>query len=50
MATNRDAEQIADAFRSFRGAGFTKLEFMLHPQSAATLEAMTPVLELLDAD
>lgn len=45
-----DAEQIADAFRSFRGAGFTQLEFMLHPQTAAALEAMAPVLELLDAD
>ena len=41
-------EEIADAFRSFRTAGFTQLEFMLHPQTAATLEAMAPVLELLD--
>ncbi len=44
------AEQIADAFRSFRTAGFTQLEFMLHPQTAAALEALAPVLELLDAD
>jgi len=44
------AEAIADAFRSFRQAGFTQLEFMLHPQTAATLEAMAPVLELLDRD
>ena len=43
-------EQIADSMRSFRGAGFSQLEFMLHPQSAAALEAMAPVLELLDAD
>ncbi len=43
-------EQIADAFRSFRTAGFTQLEFMLHPQTAAALEALAPVLELLDAD
>jgi alkanesulfonate monooxygenase SsuD/methylene tetrahydromethanopterin reductase-like flavin-dependent oxidoreductase (luciferase family) len=42
--------EIADAFRSFRAAGFTQLEFMLHPQSAAALEAMAPVLELLDND
>jgi len=44
------ADQIADAFRSFRAAGFTQLEFMLHPQTAGALEAMTPVLERLDAD
>jgi len=44
------ADQIADAFRSFRTAGFTQLEFMLHPQTAAALEAMAPVLALLDAD
>ena len=44
------AEQIADAFRSFRAAGFTQLEFMLHPQTSAALEAMAPVLDLLDAD
>ena len=44
------AEEIADAFRSFRAAGFTQLEFLLHPQTAAALEAMAPVLELLDAD
>ena len=44
------AEQIADAFRSFQAAGFTQLEFMLHPQTAGALEAMAPVLELLDAD
>ncbi|MBI2762899.1 MAG: LLM class flavin-dependent oxidoreductase [Chloroflexi bacterium] len=44
------AEEIADAFRSFRAAGFTQLEFMLHPQAAAALESMAPVLELLDAD
>lgn len=44
------AEEIAEAFRSFRQAGFTQLEFLLHPQNAATLEAMAPVLELLDDD
>jgi alkanesulfonate monooxygenase SsuD/methylene tetrahydromethanopterin reductase-like flavin-dependent oxidoreductase (luciferase family) len=44
------ASEIADAFRSFRAAGFTQLEFMLEPQSHAALEAMVPVLELLDAD
>lgn len=44
------AEQIADAFRSFRSAGFSRLEVTLHPQSAATLEAMAPVLDLLHGD
>ena len=44
------AERIADTFRGFRAAGFTQLEFMLEPQSMATLDAMAPVLELLDAD
>jgi alkanesulfonate monooxygenase SsuD/methylene tetrahydromethanopterin reductase-like flavin-dependent oxidoreductase (luciferase family) len=44
------AEQIADALRSFRAAGFTQVELMLHPQTAAALEALAPVLELLDAD
>ena len=43
-------EQIADAFRSFREIGFTRLEFMLHPQTAESLEAMGRVLELLDGD
>jgi len=43
-------EQIADAFRSFRDIGFTQLEFMLHPQSAESLEAMGRVLEALDKD
>jgi alkanesulfonate monooxygenase SsuD/methylene tetrahydromethanopterin reductase-like flavin-dependent oxidoreductase (luciferase family) len=42
------AQEIADSFRSFRAAGFTQLEFMLHPQTAAALEAMAPVLGLLD--
>ena len=43
-------EEIADAFRSFRDIGFTQLEFMLHPQSAESLEAMGRVLEALDKD
>ena len=44
------AEEIADAFRTLRAAGYTQVEFMLHPQTIASLEAMAPVLELLDAD
>jgi hypothetical protein len=41
---------IADAFRTYRGAGFTQLEIMLNPGTMAALEALAPVLELLDAD
>ena len=44
------AEAIADAFRSFREAGFSQLEIMLNPGTMAALEALAPVLELLDAD
>ena len=44
------AEEIADAFRTFSAAGFTRLELMISPQTIAALDAMAPVLELLDAD
>jgi alkanesulfonate monooxygenase SsuD/methylene tetrahydromethanopterin reductase-like flavin-dependent oxidoreductase (luciferase family) len=44
------AEKIADGFRAFRDAGFTQLEMMVWPPTLAALEAMAPVLELLDAD
>ncbi len=44
------AEEIADAFRTFRDAGFTQLEFLVEPQTMDALEAMAPVLELLDRD
>jgi hypothetical protein len=49
-AITGSAWEIADAFRTFRAAGFTQIEFMLEPQSLASLEAMAPVLQLLDAD
>jgi hypothetical protein len=49
-AITGSTREIADAFRTFRAAGFTQLEFMLEPQTLASLEAMAPVLELLDAD
>lgn len=49
-AITGSAEEIADAFRSFRDAGFTQLEFLFEPQTTASLEAMAPVLELLRAD
>ena len=44
------AEEIADGFRAFRAGGFTQLELLLWPRTMAALEAMVPVLELLDAD
>jgi alkanesulfonate monooxygenase SsuD/methylene tetrahydromethanopterin reductase-like flavin-dependent oxidoreductase (luciferase family) len=44
------AEEIANAFRSFREVGFTQLEMMFHPGTVAAIEALAPVLELLDAD
>ena len=44
------AEEIAGGFRAFRAGGFTDLEVMLWPPTLAALEAMAPVIELLDAD
>jgi alkanesulfonate monooxygenase SsuD/methylene tetrahydromethanopterin reductase-like flavin-dependent oxidoreductase (luciferase family) len=44
------AEEIADGFRAFRAGGFTHLEVMLWPPTLAALDAMAPVVELLDAD
>ena len=44
------AEAMADAIRAFRDGGYTQLEIMLTPGSVEALEALAPVLELLDAD
>jgi hypothetical protein len=43
------AEEIADAIRSFRDAGFTQLEMMLHPGTVEAVDATAPVLARLDA-
>ncbi len=43
------SEEIAHAFRGFGAAGYTQLELILWPPTLAALEAMAPVLELLDA-
>ena len=43
-------EEIADAFRSFRDGGFTRLEIMLHPGTMEALDALAPVLEHIRAD
>jgi alkanesulfonate monooxygenase SsuD/methylene tetrahydromethanopterin reductase-like flavin-dependent oxidoreductase (luciferase family) len=44
------AEEIADGLRAFREGGFTHVEILLWPRTLAALEAMAPVVELLDAD
>jgi alkanesulfonate monooxygenase SsuD/methylene tetrahydromethanopterin reductase-like flavin-dependent oxidoreductase (luciferase family) len=42
-------EEIADAFRAFGAAGFTNLELVIWPPTIAAVDALAPVLELLDA-
>jgi alkanesulfonate monooxygenase SsuD/methylene tetrahydromethanopterin reductase-like flavin-dependent oxidoreductase (luciferase family) len=44
------AEEIAEALRAFHAGGFTQVEILLWPRTLPALEAMAPVLELLDAD
>lgn len=43
-------EAIADEFRAFGARGFTQLELLLWPPTLASLDAMAPVLALLDND
>lgn len=43
------AEEIADAIRSFRDAGFSQLEIMLSPGTMPALETLGPVLERVRA-
>lgn len=43
------AEEIADALRSFREAGFTQVDIMLGPGTVEAFEAMAPVVERLRA-
>jgi alkanesulfonate monooxygenase SsuD/methylene tetrahydromethanopterin reductase-like flavin-dependent oxidoreductase (luciferase family) len=49
-AITGSAEEIADAFRTFHAAGFTQLEFLVEPLTMAALDAVAPVIELLDAE
>jgi alkanesulfonate monooxygenase SsuD/methylene tetrahydromethanopterin reductase-like flavin-dependent oxidoreductase (luciferase family) len=42
--------QVADGLQAFGAAGFTNLELIVWPPTLAALDAMAPVLELLDAD
>ena len=43
-------EQIADGLRVFGAAGFTHLELVVWPPTVAALDALAPVIELLDTD
>ena len=43
------AEGIADALRAFGTAGFTNVEVLVWPPTLAAVDALAPVLELLDA-
>lgn len=49
-AISGSAEEIADAIRSFREAGFTRLEIMMNPGTMGALEALAPVVEQVHAD
>jgi alkanesulfonate monooxygenase SsuD/methylene tetrahydromethanopterin reductase-like flavin-dependent oxidoreductase (luciferase family) len=44
------AAEIADVLRGFGAAGFTNVEVIVSPPTPAAVDAMAPVLELLDAD
>ena len=44
------SEAIADGIRTFGDRGFTQVEILLWPRTMTALEAMAPVLELLDGD
>ena len=42
--------EIADRLRSFRDAGFTRLEILPSPGTLAVVEGLAPILELIRAD
>lgn len=44
------AAEIADPIRRCRDAGFTRLELMVNPGTMGALDALAPVLELVQAD
>jgi len=44
------ADEIADALRSFREAGFTQVDIMFGPGTMEALDALAPVVERLHAD
>jgi alkanesulfonate monooxygenase SsuD/methylene tetrahydromethanopterin reductase-like flavin-dependent oxidoreductase (luciferase family) len=44
------SEEIADALRSFRDAGYTQVDLMIEPGTVAAFDALAPVVELLATD
>jgi alkanesulfonate monooxygenase SsuD/methylene tetrahydromethanopterin reductase-like flavin-dependent oxidoreductase (luciferase family) len=46
-AMTGSAREIADGILAFETAGYTQVEFLLEPQTLASLEAMAPVIELV---
>lgn len=44
------SEEIAEGFRAFEAGGFTHLELLLWPRTVDALEAMAPVLQLVNSD
>ena len=48
-ALSGSAQQIADAFRTFEDAGYTRLEIMFDPGTIEAFEALGRVLERFDA-
>ena len=49
-AISGSADEITDAIRAFRDAGFTRLEMMLAPGRLDALDALAPVVEAIHAD
>ncbi len=49
-ADTRLARGDRDTLRAFASAGFTNIELIVWPTNVATVDAMAPVIELLDAD
>ena len=49
-ALSGSANEIVDAVRAFRDAGFTQLELMAGPGTIEMLDALAPVVEAIHAD
>ena len=43
-----DSEQLAEAFRGFAREGIAQLQLVLNPCTESAVEALEPVVELLD--
>jgi alkanesulfonate monooxygenase SsuD/methylene tetrahydromethanopterin reductase-like flavin-dependent oxidoreductase (luciferase family) len=44
------AEEMADALRGFREAGYTQVDLMVEPGTVEAFDALAPVVEMLQAD